>query len=121
MNLSESITASVPNDGGLNKYQVKGELSVAIFDESVSRLRIQLNYDSKQNLQFTVFIYYSLSNHYLKIHPNIDKTLFNEEGILTLKDPSKRYQIDNKVSILKWRFEGKDESSLPLSCKELSY
>lgn len=51
-----------------------------------------------------------------KTHPNINKELFNSNRIIGLKDPNRPFPTgQNDVSLLKWRIQGMDESSLPLT------
>ena len=49
-----------------------------------------------------------------KTHPNIDKQLHANEGILGLKDPNRPFPCGSPLGILKWRFQTKDESKVPI-------
>ena len=40
-----------------------------------------------------------------KTHPNIDKTLYAEQSVLGLKDPSRPFPAGNPLGILKWRYQ----------------
>lgn len=51
-----------------------------------------------------------------KTHPNINKELFNKQQIIGLKDPNRPFPTgQNDVGLMKWRIQGMDESSLPLT------
>jgi hypothetical protein len=51
-----------------------------------------------------------------KTHPNINKDLFNSQQILGAKDPNRPFPSgQNETPLVKWRIQGMDESSLPLS------
>ena len=51
----------------------------------------------------------------LQTHPNVDKALWNSEGHLGLKQPSKPFPLQQEVGVLKWRMQTSDESLMPLS------
>lgn len=51
-----------------------------------------------------------------KMHPSINKDLFDREHIIGLKDPNRPFPSgQNDVGLLKWRIQNLDESSLPLT------
>ncbi|EHA8589209.1 hypothetical protein COCNU_scaffold008549G000060 [Cocos nucifera] len=51
-----------------------------------------------------------------KTHPNINKELFNSQHIIGLKDPNRPFPTgQNDVGLMKWRIQGMDEASLPLT------
>lgn len=48
-------------------------------------------------------------------HPNVDKALFNQRGILGLKHSGKSFPLHQDIGALKWRLQTTDESLMPLS------
>jgi hypothetical protein len=50
-----------------------------------------------------------------KTHPNIDKQLHAEQGILGLKDPNRPFPMGSPLGVLKWRYQTRDESRVPLA------
>ncbi|XP_020267045.1 coatomer subunit delta-2-like [Asparagus officinalis] len=51
-----------------------------------------------------------------KTHPNINKELFNNNHIVGLKDPNRPFPTgQNDVNLIKWRIQGMNEASLPLT------
>ena len=51
-----------------------------------------------------------------KTHPNINKELFNSQQIVGAKDPNRPFPSgQNETPLVKWRIQGMNESSLPLS------
>jgi len=88
------------NDGGLEQMEVKGELTLSVFDNAWTRARVHISQGENKEFQF-------------KTHPNMDKNMFNE-NILALKD-SKAYPLGVSSSILKWRYASKDEKMVPLT------
>merc|ERR1719197_553474 len=49
-----------------------------------------------------------------KTHPNMDKTLYNSQGVLGLKDPNRPFPTNSSLGVLKWRFKTTDEDMVPL-------
>lgn len=45
----------------------------------------------------------------------MDKRLFSAEQKIGLKDPSRPYPVGQALGVLKWRYQTKDEGSIPLS------
>ena len=48
-------------------------------------------------------------------HPNVDKSVWNSEGLLGLKQPNKPFPLKQEIGVLKWRMQTSDESLMPLS------
>jgi len=90
------------NDGGLKSMEVKGELIVTTFDTQYSQCRVQVKQGENKDFQF-------------KAHPNMNKTLYSQNQLLTLKDNTKSYPIGAPSSVLKWRWATKDEKYIPLT------
>eukprot|EP00002_Diphylleia_rotans_P005328 TRINITY_DN1445_c0_g1_i1.p1 TRINITY_DN1445_c0_g1~~TRINITY_DN1445_c0_g1_i1.p1 ORF type:complete len:515 (+),score=145.97 TRINITY_DN1445_c0_g1_i1:114-1658(+) len=100
--LEEKISVTVNNDGGVQDMDVKGELIAKSSDPNQSRFRIALQQGN-------------VKNYMMKTHPNINKTAFQEDGTIVLKDPSRPYPTNTPVGVLKWRFQSKDEADVPLT------
>jgi len=98
----EKIVMESNNDGAVKQLEIKGELSVTVYDDSFSRVKIRLKPSDNKQYQF-------------KAHPNMDKDLYSNDSILALKSSSKNYQLNIPTSILKWRFQTTDENYIPLS------
>ena len=50
-----------------------------------------------------------------KQHPHVGKFSANKERVIALKDASRSFPVGQSLAVLKWRYEGKDESYVPLS------
>ena len=48
----------------------------------------------------------------MQTHPNVDKALWNSEGLLGLKQ---LFPLQQKVGVLNWRMQTTDESLMPLT------
>lgn len=103
--IREHITVEMVRDGGLNNLELKGDMNLQISDPDLSKLKIVLapaavNFGPE--LQF-------------KQHPKVDKFVANRDRVVALKDPSKGFPVGPPLAVLKWRYEGKDETYAPLS------
>jgi len=78
---------------------VQGELVVNVTAEAALRNRILTT--NKSNLQF-------------RVHPNINRDLFLEQGIITLADAQTAYRANTPTSVLKWRLVSQDEREVPV-------
>lgn len=56
-----------------------------------------------------------------KTHPNINKELYSNEGILGLKDPNRPFPSGqgDGVALVRWRMQSTDESIVPLTSEFL--
>jgi len=101
--IREQLTLSLLREGGLKSLELKGDLNLNISDPAFACIRLGLTSPttSANDLQF-------------KQHPNVGKFLATER-ILALKDPSRGFPVGPPLSVLKWRYSGRDESLIPLS------
>ena len=51
----------------------------------------------------------------MQTHPNIDKKAFTSNSVIALKSSDKSYPLNTETAVLKWRVQGSDESSIPLT------
>jgi hypothetical protein len=101
--IREQLTVVLLREGGLKTLDLKGDLNLNISDLNLARIRLGLTPPtiSANDLQF-------------KQHPNVGKFLTTERT-LALKDPSRAFPVGQPLSVLKWRYSGRDESLVPLS------
>jgi coatomer subunit delta len=89
--ISEALSAKLTRDGALKSFEVKGDLSLRITDPSLTKLALALvAEEGPLKAQF-------------KVHPKVDKPLFNSEKAIQLSDTSKRFPANNNINILIWR------------------
>jgi len=98
----EKLELVAENDGGLKNMEVKGELSLTVFDNAFSKVKVHISQGTNDGFQF-------------KTHPNMNKNSFNNDNILALKDTGKAYPLVTPTSILKWRWATKEEKMMPLT------
>jgi len=99
--ISEKLVLVSQNDGGLENMEIKGELIINVFDNSCTKVKVQVSQGENKDFQF-------------KAHPNMDKNMYSNDNVLALKD-NKAYPIGVASSILKWRYVSKDEKMIPLT------
>eukprot|EP01025_Chloroclados_australasicus_P014838 TRINITY_DN1701_c0_g1_i5.p1 TRINITY_DN1701_c0_g1~~TRINITY_DN1701_c0_g1_i5.p1 ORF type:complete len:504 (-),score=75.88 TRINITY_DN1701_c0_g1_i5:301-1812(-) len=98
----EKMHVLLNKDGGLENMEIQGTMSLEVRSEEAGCIRVAIQSGPNQGFQF-------------KTHPNIDKALYSQENLLGMKDPSRPFPAGSPLGILKWRFQTKDESFLPLS------
>lgn len=102
LTLEEKIVLVTEYDGGLQNLEIKGDLTIFITDPNVANMRVQLGSNYDKGYQF-------------RTHPHIDKAMFTKSNLIGLKDASRAFPTGTPLGVLKWRFQTKDESLVPLS------
>jgi hypothetical protein len=85
--------------------EIKGDMNLHVSDPALTKLKLTLApppTDFGSDIQF-------------KQHPNMAKFAANKERTIALKDPSRDFPVNQSLGVLKWRYQGKDESYVPLS------
>ncbi|PKU88072.1 coatomer subunit delta-2 isoform X2 [Dendrobium catenatum] len=101
--IEEKLNIITKRDGGVTNFDVQGTLSLQIRNQEDGLIQFQIENQDIPGLNF-------------KTHPNINKELFNNRHIIGLKDPNRPFPTgQNDVGLMKWRIQGMNESSLPLT------
>uniref|UniRef100_A0A0D9XFX9 Coatomer subunit delta n=1 Tax=Leersia perrieri TaxID=77586 RepID=A0A0D9XFX9_9ORYZ len=101
--IEEKLNVTVKRDGGVNNFDVQGTLALQILNDADGFIQLQIENNDVPGLSF-------------KTHPNINKDLFNSQQVVGAKDPNRPFPSgQNETPLVKWRIQGMDESSLPLS------
>ncbi|KAI0033954.1 hypothetical protein K488DRAFT_77530 [Vararia minispora EC-137] len=103
--VKEILNLTLSREGGLESMEIKGDMNLHISDPSLTKLKLVLappTIDFGSDIQF-------------KQHPNVAKFAANKERAIALKDPSRDFPVKQSLGVLKWRYQGKDESYVPLS------
>jgi hypothetical protein len=90
-------------DGGVESFELKGDLDLRVSDAALAKLRLSLAPNNYSDLQF-------------KQHPNVAKFGAGEK-VIALKDSSRSFPVGQGLGVLRWRMTSKDESNVPLSSK----
>lgn len=99
--VEEKLNVHLSKDGGLESMEVQGTMMMEIQNEDDAFVKVKIDTGANEGYQF-------------KTHPNIDKQLHANEGILGLKDPNRPFPCGSALGILKWRFQSRDESKVPI-------
>ncbi|XP_074585744.1 coatomer subunit delta-1-like [Curcuma longa] len=103
LTIEERLNVVIRRDGALNNFDIQGTLSLQILNQDDGFVQLQIENEDVTGLSF-------------KTHPNINKELFNSKHIIGLKDPNRPFPAgQNDVGLMKWRIQGMDEASLPLT------
>ncbi|TDL26355.1 hypothetical protein BD410DRAFT_783390 [Rickenella mellea] len=103
--IKELINLSLKREGGLNAFEIKGDMNLQVADPSLAKIKLGLkpmSSDFGSELQF-------------KQHPNVGKLATSGDRVVALKDPSRSFPVGQPLAVLKWRYAGKDESLVPLT------
>uniref|UniRef100_A0A0E0ECL0 Coatomer subunit delta n=1 Tax=Oryza meridionalis TaxID=40149 RepID=A0A0E0ECL0_9ORYZ len=101
--IEEKLNVTVKRDGGVNNFDVQGTLALQVLNDADGFIQLQIENQDVPGLSF-------------KTHPNINKDLFNSQQVVGAKDPNRPFPSgQNETPLVKWRIQGMDESSLPLS------
>ncbi|KAI5967158.1 RET2 [Candida margitis] len=103
--VNEKVNARLTREGSVISSEVKGDLQLRINDQSLANAKILLKIGDKADKK------------QYKTHPNVDRSLFQNDSILTVKDKSKTFPSnDQALGVLRWRYVGKqdDLTSIPL-------
>ncbi|KAI8775270.1 coatomer subunit delta [Biomphalaria glabrata] len=100
--VEEKISLTAGRDGGLQNMEVLGMLKLKVNNEKSSRIKVLITNNDTKGIQ-------------LQTHPNIDKKLFTQSSIISLKNPEKPFPVGQDIGVLKWRFQTQDEACMPLS------
>jgi hypothetical protein len=96
--VEEKISVTANRDGGLENMVVNGTMTLKVNDPSQTKLQVQVGYQNDPSLQF-------------KTHPYVDKALWSSQNRVGFAKP---LPVGQPIGVLKWKFNGKDESQIPL-------
>ncbi|OCF38883.1 hypothetical protein I317_07332 [Kwoniella heveanensis CBS 569] len=99
--IKEQLAVTLLRDGGIQSFELKGDLDLRVNDAALSKLRLTLAQRDYAELQF-------------KQHPNVAK-FTGSEKVIGLKDPSRSFPVGQGLGVLRWRMSTKDESHVPLN------
>lgn len=88
-------------DGGLENYELKGDLDIRVNDADCSKVKLELAPADFSDVQF-------------KQHPKFVK-FGNGPKVIALKNDSQGFPVNQNLGVLKWRMNTKDESHVPLT------
>jgi hypothetical protein len=98
--VEEKVKVQLSRDGVLNAMEVKGGVEITVNTEDVARCKVQTTADASMGFVF-------------QTHPKINKTLYDQSGMLTLKD-GKGFPPARPLRILRWTLQPSSDDLVPL-------
>jgi len=102
MEVDERITCTVTKDGDIEKFELKGILYMTLTDAKKSTPEISMLYNNFKGLVF-------------KVHPEIDKQVWNKKQIIKAKDQEEGMSTQSRIDALRYRYTSKSEEDLPFT------
>ena len=106
VSVKETLSVSLLREGGAKSLELRGEMNLQVSDPQFAHIRLALSPLAPgfgTDLQF-------------KQHPNVAKFAPGAgEKIVALKDSARAFPVGQALGVLKWRYDGTDESYVPLS------
>lgn len=101
--IEEKLNVTIKRDGGVSNFDIQGTLALQVLNDIDGFLQLQTEKQDVPGFSF-------------KMHPNIDKELFNGQQIVGARDPNRPFPSgQNETHLVRWRIQGLDESFLPLA------
>lgn len=105
--IKEKIALSLLRDGGVSSMELKGDMNLHVSDPDLAQVQITLAPPQTEfggrDLQF-------------KQHPKVARFGSNvQQRVVKLKEASMSYPVGQSLAVLRWRYQGTDESNVPLS------
>lgn len=99
----EKLSAKISRDGVIESYDIRGSLTLTANNDESGLCSVQMKLGSNASL-FT-----------FNTHPKINKSLYDRNGLLQLKDISKGgFPSARPVGILKWTYSSTSDDLIPL-------
>lgn len=105
MLIKETLALELSREGGLHNIELIGSMNLQITDSALGRVKLVL---AEPSTSFGPELQY-------KQHPHVAKFAANQERVIALKDSNRSFPVGQSLAVLKWRYEGKDESYVPFS------
>lgn len=101
LTLNERVNCTASRDGSIESFDVKGSLTLTASDDEAALCSVQMNLAKSEMFNFTT-------------HPKVNKAVYEESGLLQLKDTTKGFPSQRPVGILKWSHSSVSEDLVPL-------
>jgi hypothetical protein len=99
--LNERVSCVASRDGSIEQFEVKGSLTLTAADDQAALCSVQMNVSQSDMFNFTT-------------HPKVNKAVYEQSGLLQLKDTTKGFPSQRPVGILKWAHSSQSEDLVPL-------
>jgi hypothetical protein len=99
--IAETVSCKLTRDGMVESFEIKGNLNLTATTDEASLCNVQLHVGAVENFTFNT-------------HPKINKALYDQSGLLQLKDATKGFPTARPLGILRWAFAGDADDMIPL-------
>ena len=99
--LVERVSCTTTRDGTVEAFDVKGSLTLTASDDESALCAVQMAVGASDMFNFTT-------------HPKVNKAVYEQNGLLQLKDTTKGFPSQRPVGILKWNHSSVSEDFLPI-------
>ena len=99
--LVERVSCTTTRDGTVDAFDVKGSLTLTASDDDSALCAVQMAVGASEMFNFTT-------------HPKVNKAVYEQTGLLQLKDTTKGFPSQRPVGILKWTHSSVSEDLVPL-------
>lgn len=106
--LEEKISANMNRDGGIDSAEVKGTLTYTANTDQGTFSTIAINK--------SVLSTQCKANWNLSTHPKVNKSTYEKQGILALKDTKKGFPLNRPVGVFRWTYSSPDAAPITINC-----
>lgn len=106
--MEEKLTVTLNRDGGVENCEVKGMLTLVANTDQGSQVSVAINK--------AALLSQCSSNWNLSTHPKVNKSVYEKEGNLCLKDKKKGFPVGRGVGLFRWAYSADDAAPITLNC-----
>jgi len=108
--VEEKIHVNMNRDGGVDSCDIKGTLTYTANTDQGIFTTIGIN-KSVLSAQCS-----NKANWNLSTHPKVNKSVYEKQGILSLKDTKKGFPLNRPVGVFRWTYSNPDAAPLTINC-----
>lgn len=105
--LEEKYTVAMNREGGIDSCDLKGTLTLTANTDAGAVASLGINK--------SVIAAKCSSNWNFATHPKVDKSMYDKQGIITLKG-GKGLPVGRPVGVLRWSYSGEDSAPISINC-----
>jgi coatomer subunit delta len=92
--VNEAIKAKLSREGGLDSFEVKGDLQLRISDTSLTQVKLNLDVGNTRGAS-------------LSAHPKVDKALFKNQNVIQIAGSGKGFPPNQSIGVMRWKLSPK--------------
>jgi coatomer subunit delta len=98
----EKLTCNLTKEGGLTLFELIGEVFLTVNDSSKGCCQIEIQHQKSKEIV-------------VKPIPVLNKNLWNDKGIIAMKDPNESFVPGEQISTLKYKYTSTSVDDLPFN------